>query len=285
MEKEALKRRSRREKRRAATEVRGPSSDPPGWRIRHSSVKIPSNSPSHMGRGNCCKQADRKERPHLSSLEERQLKGQHEDREILDRVTHAHEASRRIPKGQLQELEKGVQKQNRTLHDKDSSYEQSPGKESKHSHVNRSLKTFHKVTWDDRCGGPLCFWSKSTEEKVPSCSAPASSGKGDRTEQPGTQGNIQGRKNLATAAPISVERPESLTYKEALLKQPSSQQRKAPLQSSSARQARGPSPALLSFKSRCYRCLGRDHRVRNCHDPFRCTRCYRTGHRARHCPR
>ncbi len=206
-------------------------------------------------------QADRKQRPRLPSLEERQRKGKQVDREILGSVTHVHEASQRQPTRRVQELEKDGQKQKRTLREKASSYEQSSGKESTLSHVNRRLKTIHKVTWADRCRGHLCTRCKSKEEIAPS-------EKGGTTEQSGKQGNILGSKN--PAAPISAVHPGPLTYKEALLKQPLRQLSKATFQSSRARQAGGPSTAPLSFQSRCYRCLGRDHQVRDCRDPFRC---------------
>nr|CAD1820321.1 unnamed protein product [Ananas comosus var. bracteatus] len=44
-----------------------------------------------------------------------------------------------------------------------------------------------------------------------------------------------------------------------------------------------PSSSSFSFKGRCFRCLGRDHRVSHCRDPLRCTRCFKAGHKARAC--
>nr|CAD1822072.1 unnamed protein product [Ananas comosus var. bracteatus] len=42
-------------------------------------------------------------------------------------------------------------------------------------------------------------------------------------------------------------------------------------------------PGSISFRRRCYRCLGTNHRASNCRAPFRCWRCYKTGHFARTC--
>nr|CAD1823021.1 unnamed protein product [Ananas comosus var. bracteatus] len=39
----------------------------------------------------------------------------------------------------------------------------------------------------------------------------------------------------------------------------------------------------FSFKGRCFRCLGRDHRASHCRDPVRCTTCFKSGHIARAC--
>lgn len=48
-----------------------------------------------------------------------------------------------------------------------------------------------------------------------------------------------------------------------------------------------PAPPLgyiTSFTGRCFRCLGRDHKLAECRDPLRCLACHRIGHRARDCP-
>lgn len=39
-----------------------------------------------------------------------------------------------------------------------------------------------------------------------------------------------------------------------------------------------------SFTGRCYRCLGRDHKLAECRDPLRCLACRRNDHFARECP-
>jgi hypothetical protein len=48
-----------------------------------------------------------------------------------------------------------------------------------------------------------------------------------------------------------------------------------------------PSPPAgykISFTGRCFRCLGRDHKLAACRDPLRCLACRRNGHLARDCP-
>lgn len=39
-----------------------------------------------------------------------------------------------------------------------------------------------------------------------------------------------------------------------------------------------------SFDGRCFRCLGKDHKLAACRDPLRCIACRRSGHLARDCP-
>uniref|UniRef100_A0A6V7QUG4 CCHC-type domain-containing protein n=1 Tax=Ananas comosus var. bracteatus TaxID=296719 RepID=A0A6V7QUG4_ANACO len=39
----------------------------------------------------------------------------------------------------------------------------------------------------------------------------------------------------------------------------------------------------LTFKGRCFRCLGRNHRAVACREPIRCARCLKVGHKARAC--
>uniref|UniRef100_A0A6V7QUE7 CCHC-type domain-containing protein n=1 Tax=Ananas comosus var. bracteatus TaxID=296719 RepID=A0A6V7QUE7_ANACO len=172
-----------------------------------------------------------------------------------------------------------------------------------------------KVIWADSAGLDLAqvtFFSKDDSPTAPAPSAPApavkdTDGKGAPADRPWTEVHYKRNGRLAP--------PGKPSYKEALLyaappsssRNPPSPLRNAlsrnppppPLRFAPAHRSRAslpsrhPPPPLRnilrntppkrSFKDRCFRCLGRNHRAAACREPLRCALCLKTGHKARSC--
>nr|CAD1842588.1 unnamed protein product [Ananas comosus var. bracteatus] len=73
------------------------------------------------------------------------------------------------------------------------------------------------------------------------------------------------------------------TYKEVLLLQPRRIHPPTATFQQCSPPRRYPPRRHVSSVGRCFRCLAKDHRVKECRDPIRCSGCFKTGYLVRHC--
>lgn len=91
----------------------------------------------------------------------------------------------------------------------------------------------------------------------------------------GTQYNLWKKKETTSA---NVPNPEA-SYKEAFLQHVQQPESVKPLKLAH-HTSHFHIPNLMG---RCFRCLAKDHKIRECREPRRCTLCFRFGHPARYC--
>ncbi len=145
-------------------------------------------------------------------------------------------------------------------------------------------KALPHVSWADEKGEPLCSFCLVKDHSVSSGSVteprhPPWFGRGKlRLGTP----LVQWKKKSPRGGPAPPSsRP---TYKEALLRLSSvTPPASSPSPSNVSASLMRPVPPPLSTAGRCFRCLARDQRVRDCRDPLRCLVCRKVGHSAPFC--
>nr|CAD1817831.1 unnamed protein product [Ananas comosus var. bracteatus] len=135
--------------------------------------------------------------------------------------------------------------------------------------ANVACSSSKRVTWADNVGSALtrtAYFSRTTSHFKPGSLTPYQPRAEDK---PWTEASH--RKDIHSNPHFKK------TYREALLTPAST-----PL-SHSHIHPKSSGFGNFSFKGRCFRCLGRDHRASHCRDPIRCTKCFKSGHFAKSC--
>nr|CAD1822737.1 unnamed protein product [Ananas comosus var. bracteatus] len=126
--------------------------------------------------------------------------------------------------------------------------------------ATKGKRTNSRVSWADQKGGSLTSWcplaGKSSDATAGSCN-PSS-------------------KEKSPMGTLNTQWKKKASYKEVLL-------RYAPQPEPSKLPHHSPHFRLPNLVGRCFRCLAKDHKIKDCRDPLLCKLCFRFGHPARFC--
>lgn len=147
---------------------------------------------------------------------------------------------------------------------------------------HKRKKTKAKVVWVDQVGQPLVSCRPFTDSPP---TMPIGKGKGNGRRLPFTLDSDKRflEVNRGKGKSKDNENRTKRTYKEVLLLQPRRiHPPTATFQQCPPPRHYPPRRHVLSV-GRCFHCLAKDHRVKECRDPIRCSGCFKTGHLVQHC--